>query len=69
MWVSNLVPINKKQETIHICNKFRGLDKYFPKDNYPTQFIDNIIDQCTKNKIFLFMDRMINAHMDRMINA
>ena len=35
-WVSNLVPIDKKQGTIHICTNFKDLNKACPKDNYPT---------------------------------
>jgi hypothetical protein len=39
-WVSNLVPVNKKQGTISICMDFRDLNKEFPKDNFPKPFID-----------------------------
>ena len=34
-WVSNLVPVDKKQGTIRICTDFRDLNKACPKDNYP----------------------------------
>jgi hypothetical protein len=39
-WVSNLVPVNKKQGTIHVFTDFRDLNKACPKDNFPTPFID-----------------------------
>ena len=39
-WVSNPIPVDKKQGTICICNDFRDLNKSCPKDNYPTPFID-----------------------------
>ena len=55
-WVSNLVPINKKQGTICICTDFRNLNKACPKDNYPTPFIDQIIDACAGSEVFSFMD-------------
>ena len=45
-WVSNPVPIDKKQGTIRICNEFQDLNKSCLKDNYPTPFIDQIIDAC-----------------------
>jgi hypothetical protein len=32
------------------------LNKACPKDNYPTPFIDQIIDNCIGNVIFSFMD-------------
>ena len=55
-WVSNLVPVDKKKGTIHVCTDFRDLNKSCPKDNYPTPFIDQIIDSCARSKVFLFMD-------------
>jgi hypothetical protein len=45
-WVSNPVSINKKRGTIHMCMDFRDLNKACPKDNFPTPFIDQIVDEC-----------------------
>jgi hypothetical protein len=42
-WVSNIVPVTKKQGTIHVCANYRDLNKACLKDNYPTPFIDQII--------------------------
>jgi hypothetical protein len=39
-WVSNLVPIDKKQGTIRVCVDYRDINKACPKDNFPTPFID-----------------------------
>ena len=39
-WVSNPIPVDKKQGTIQVCINFRDLNKSCPKDNYPTPFID-----------------------------
>jgi hypothetical protein len=55
-WVSNLVPVNKKQGTIHICMDFRDLKKACPKDNFPTPFIDQIIHECVGCEAFSFID-------------
>jgi hypothetical protein len=33
-WVSNLVPVNKKQGMIHVCMDFHDLNKACPKDNF-----------------------------------
>jgi hypothetical protein len=52
-WVSNLVPVNKKQGTIHVCMKFYDLSKAFPKDNFPTPFIDQIVDECKVARPFI----------------
>jgi hypothetical protein len=51
-WVSNPVPVDKKQGTIRVCTDFRDLNKACPKDNYPTPFIDQIIDECAVVKPF-----------------
>ena len=55
-WVSNPIPVDKKQGTIRIYTDFRDLNKACPKDNYPTPFIDQIIDACTRSEVFSFMD-------------
>jgi hypothetical protein len=54
--VSNPVPVNKKQGTIHVCMDFHDLNKACPKDNFPTPFIDQIVDECTGCEDFSFMD-------------
>jgi hypothetical protein len=55
-WVSNLVLIDKKQGTIHVYVDYRDINKACPKDNFPTPFIDQIVDDCTIRKIFSLMD-------------
>jgi hypothetical protein len=55
-WVSNLVPIDKKQGTIHVCIDYRDINKACPKDNFPTPFVDQIVDDCARSEIFSLMD-------------
>jgi hypothetical protein len=55
-WVSNLVLVNKKQGTIRVCTDFHDLNKACLKDNFPTPFIDQIIDECASCEAFSFMD-------------
>ena len=55
-WVSNIVPVNKKQGTIRVCIDFRDLNRACPKDNFPTPYIDQIIDNYAGSIIFSFMD-------------
>jgi hypothetical protein len=47
-WVSNPVLINKKQGMICVCKDFHDLNKACLKDNFPTPFIDQIIDECAR---------------------
>ena len=55
-WVSNIIPVMKKWGRICICVDYRDLNCACPKDNYPTPFIDQIIDNCVGSVIFSFMD-------------
>ena len=55
-WVSNIVLITKKQGTIRVCVDYRDINKAYPKDNYPTPYVDQIVNDCAGNKIFSFMD-------------
>jgi hypothetical protein len=55
-WVSNLVPIDKKQGTIRVCVDYRDINKACPKDNFPIPFIDQIVDNCTGSEIFSLMN-------------
>lgn len=52
-WVSNIVPVNKKQGTIQLCVDYRDINKACP-NNYPTPYIDQIVDDCARNENFSF---------------
>ena len=54
-WVSNPIPITKKQGTVHICIDYRDLNKDCPKENNPTPFIDQIIYDCANCEVLSFM--------------
>lgn len=50
-----------------MCVDYRDVNQACPKDNYPTPFIDQIVDECTGCEIFSFMDgfsryNQINIH-------
>jgi hypothetical protein len=55
-WVSNIIPVNKKQGTIRVCVDYHDINRAFPKDNYLTPFVDQIVDDCADSEIFSFMD-------------
>lgn len=56
-WVSNPIPVDKKQGIVRVCIDFRDLNKACSKDNYPTHFINQIVDECVGNEVFSFMDK------------
>ena len=35
---------------------YRDISKACPKDNYPTPYINQIIDDCAENEMFSFME-------------
>jgi hypothetical protein len=46
----------QKKGTIRVCTDFRDLNNACPKDNFPTPFIDQIIDNCADHEALSFMD-------------
>jgi hypothetical protein len=55
-WVSNPVPIDNKGGSIHVCVYYRDITKACPKDNFPTPFVDQIVDDCAGSEIFSLID-------------
>ena len=44
------------QGAIWVCTDFRDLNWACPKDNFPTPFIDQILDECPGSEVYSFMD-------------
>ena len=55
-WVSNPVSVDRKHGAIYICTNFHDLNHAYPKENIPTPFIDQILDECESSEVFSFMD-------------
>jgi hypothetical protein len=55
-WVSNPIPIDKKGGSIRVCVDYRDINKACPKENFPTPFVDQIVDDCAGSEIFSLMD-------------
>ena len=55
-WVANIVPIPKKDGKVRMCVDYRDLNRASPKDNFPLPHIDTLMNNTTKNSLFLFMD-------------
>ena len=45
---------------IRICTDFCDLNHACPKDNFPTPFIDHILDECARSEVFSFMDSFLD---------
>ena len=55
-WVSNPIPVNKKQDTICLCTELCDLNLACLKDNFLTPFIDHLIDAYAGHEVLSFMD-------------
>lgn len=55
-WVSNIVLVTKMYGTIRVCVDYHDINRACMKDNYPTPFIEHLIDDCARSEILSFMD-------------
>ncbi|XP_028107014.1 uncharacterized protein K02A2.6-like [Camellia sinensis] len=55
-WLSNVVPVMKKNGKLRVCINFRNLNIATPKDEYPMPVADLLVDSIAKHKILSFMD-------------
>uniref|UniRef100_A0A2N9FLD6 Integrase catalytic domain-containing protein n=1 Tax=Fagus sylvatica TaxID=28930 RepID=A0A2N9FLD6_FAGSY len=55
-WLSNIVPVKKKNGQIRCCVDFRNLNKACPKDEFPLPNMDLLIDSAAGSAMFSFMD-------------
>jgi hypothetical protein len=55
-WLSNIVPVIKKNSKLRICIDFRKLNMATPKDEYPVPVADLLVDVASGYKVISFMD-------------
>lgn len=55
-WLSNIVPILKKNGKTRVCIDFTNLNLATPKDEYPIPVANLLVDSTTRHKILSFMD-------------
>jgi hypothetical protein len=55
-WISNIVPIYKKNEKMRVCIDFRDLNRATPMDGYLMPIADLLVDAAARNKVISFMD-------------
>ena len=55
-WISNVVPVYKKNGKLRVCINFRDLNKATPMDGYPMPIGDMLVDAAARNKVTSFMD-------------
>jgi len=55
-WVTNIVPVPKKDGKVRMCVDSRDLNHVSPKDNFPLPHIDTLVDNTARFSLFSFMD-------------
>ena len=65
-WLSNIVPVKKKNGQIRCCVDFRNLNKAYPKDEFPLPNMDLLIDFVAGSAMFSFMDGFSGYNQIRM---
>ena len=55
-WISNIVPVMKKNEKLRVCIDFRDLNTATPKDEYPMPVVDLLVDRSAGHAIMSMMD-------------
>ena len=58
-YISNLVLVINKKYTLFVLNNFYDFNLGFPKDNYPTLFINQFVDACARNEVLSFMNEFL----------
>jgi len=55
-WIANPVIVKKKNGKWRVCVAFSDLNKACPKDSFPLQHIDRLVESTSRNKLLSFMD-------------
>jgi hypothetical protein len=55
-WISNIVPVYKKNNKMRVCIDCRDLNRATPMDGYPMPVADLLVDAAAGHKVISFMD-------------
>ena len=61
-WLSNVVPVCKKNGKMRVCVDYRDLNNATPKDIYPMSVANLLIDAAAGNEVLSFMDGTAGYH-------
>jgi len=56
VWISNVVPVYKKNGKLRVCIDLRNLNKATPIDGYPMPVADLLVDATVGHRVISFMD-------------
>ncbi|KAL0413584.1 UNVERIFIED_CONTAM: hypothetical protein Sradi_1560100 [Sesamum radiatum] len=66
IWISNIVPVRKKNGQIRVCVDFRDLNNACPKDNFSLPIAELMIDATIGHEALSFMDGSSGYNQIRM---
>ena len=66
-WLSNIVPVKKKNGQIRCCVDFRNLNRASPKDEFSLPNMDLLTDSAARNTMFSFMNGFSRYNQIRMV--
>lgn len=55
-WITNIVPLPKKDGKVSMCLDYRDLNRASPKDDFPLPYIYMLVYNITQLSVFSFMD-------------
>jgi hypothetical protein len=55
-WISNIVPVYKKNGKIKVCIDFRDLNRATPMDGYPMPVADLLVVAAAGHRVISFLD-------------
>ena len=65
-WLANLVMVPKKDKSWDLCVDFKNVNKAWPKDAFPLQRIDQIVNATTGHDVLCFLDAYSGYHQMKM---
>jgi len=66
-WISNIVPVYKKNRKMRVCIDFRDLNRATTMDGYPMPVADLLVNATSGHKVISFMDG--NARYNQILMA
>ena len=68
-WLANIVMVKKASGKWRMCVNFTDLNKACPKDSYPLQRVDVLVDSMAQHQLLSFMDAFSGYNQIRMHKA
>jgi hypothetical protein len=62
-WISNIVPVYKKNRKMRVCIDFRDLNRAAPMDEYPMPVAHLLVDAAAGHKVISFMDGNVGYNL------